>query len=102
DSVLNVANKESENLTLDYLYNDDNDPNQFYRRSDHYNFARNGVPIAFFFTGVHADYHRPTDTVDKILFDRMARIGRLIYTLGWKTANFPRQFVKNGKPSVYQ
>lgn len=102
DSVLKVANRESENLTLDYQYNDDNDPNQFYRRSDHYNFARNGIPIIFFFTGVHDDYHRPTDTVDKILFDRMARIGRLIYTVGWKTANMPRPFVKDGKPSVYQ
>lgn len=102
DSVLKVANKETENLTLDYQYNDDNDPNQFYRRSDHYNFARNGVPIVFFFTGVHDDYHRPTDTVDKILFDRMARIGRLIYTVGWKTANMPRPFIKDGKPSVYQ
>jgi hypothetical protein len=102
DSVLKVANKESENLTLDYQYNDDNDPNQFYRRSDHYNFARNGIPIVFFFTGVHEDYHRPTDTVDKILFDRMARIGRLIYTVGWKVATMPRPFVKDGKPSVYQ
>ncbi len=102
DSVLRVANKESENLSLDYQFNDDNDPNQFYRRSDHYNFARNGIPITFFFTGVHADYHRPTDTVDKILFDRMAKIGRVIYTLGWKTASMPKPFVKDGKPSVYQ
>jgi Zn-dependent M28 family amino/carboxypeptidase len=102
DSVLKVANKESENLTLDYQFNDDNDPNQFYRRSDHYNFARNSIPIIFFFTGIHDDYHRPTDTVDKILFDRMARIGRLVYTVGWKTANMPRPFVKDGKSSVYQ
>jgi len=102
DSILKVANKESEDLTLDYQYNDDNDPNQFYRRSDHYNFARNGIPIVFFFTGIHDDYHRPTDTVEKILFDRMARIGRLIYTVGWKVASMPRPFVKDGKPSVYQ
>lgn len=102
DSLLRVANKESENLILDYEYNDDNDPNQFYRRSDHFNFARNGIPITFFFTGVHADYHRPTDTVDKILFDRMAKISRLIYALGWKTAMMSKPFVKNGKPSVYQ
>ncbi|HEY4613275.1 MAG TPA: M28 family peptidase, partial [Bacteroidota bacterium] len=102
DSVLKVANGESENLALDYEFNDDNDPNQFYRRSDHYNFARNGVPITFFFTGVHDDYHRPTDTVDKILFDRMAKIGRLVYTLGWKTATMPSQFKKDAKPSAYQ
>ncbi len=102
DSVLKVANRESEDLVLDYTYNNDSDPQQLYRRSDHFNFARNGVPIVFFFTGFHPDYHRPTDTVDKIMFDKMARIGRLVYYVGWKTANFPRQFQKNVKSSVYQ
>ncbi len=95
DSVLKVSNKVTENLTLDYTYNDDKDPNQFYRRSDHYNFARNGVPIVFFFTGVHADYHKPTDTVDKILFDRMAKIVRVIYTTGWNVANMKNPPAKN-------
>jgi Zn-dependent M28 family amino/carboxypeptidase len=84
DSLLKAGNRESENLLLDYTYNDDADPNQFYRRSDHYNFARNGIPVAFFFTGVHEDYHRPTDTVDKILFDKTARIARLAYYFSWK------------------
>jgi len=102
DSVLQAANKETENLQLDYTYDSPNDPNHFYTRSDHYNFARNGVPIAFFFTGVHADYHRPTDTVDKILFDRIVKIGRLVYYAGWKTANFSRMFLKNVKSSEYQ
>ncbi len=95
DSLLRVANSASENLLLDYTYNDENDPNQFYRRSDHYNFARNGVPVIFFFTGVHEDYHRPTDTVDKILFDRTAKITRLMYLTGWKVANFTRALRKN-------
>jgi hypothetical protein len=95
DSVLKVSNKGTENLVLDYTYNDDKDPNQFYRRSDHYNFARNGIPIVFFFTGVHADYHKPTDTVDKILFDRMAKIVRVIYTTGWNVANMKGTLVKN-------
>jgi hypothetical protein len=95
DSLLNVANKESENLTLDYTYNDESDPNQFYRRSDHFNFARNGIPVVFFFTGIHEDYHRPTDTVDKILFDKTARIGRLSYYLGWKVANSKSGLRKN-------
>jgi Zn-dependent M28 family amino/carboxypeptidase len=102
DSLVRVANERSERFELDYQYNDDDDPNQFYRRSDHFNFARNGIPIAFFFTGVHDDYHRPTDTVDKIQFDRLARVGRLIYTLGWKVADFPRQFRKDGSSTVYQ
>lgn len=101
DSLLNVANGESEQLLLDYKYNDDNDPNRFYRRSDHYNFARNGVPIVFFFTGAHADYHRPTDTVDKINFDKYAKIARLVYYTGWKVANFKRLLIKNGGISSY-
>ncbi len=102
DSVLQVANKETNNIQIDYTYNRPDDPNRFYQRSDHYNFARKGVPIAFFFTGVHADYHRPTDTVDKILFDRMKEIGQLVYYAGWKTANFSRMFVKNVSSSEYR
>lgn len=102
DSVLRVANKESNDLQIDYTYNNPDDPNRFYQRSDHYNFARKGVPIAFFFTGVHVDYHRPTDTVDKILFDRMMKIGQLVYYAGWKTANFGRMFSKNVSSSEYR
>ncbi len=102
DSVLRVANKETENIELDYTYNNPSDPNHFYTRSDHYNFARKGVPIAFFFTGVHADYHRPTDTVDKILFDRIVKIGHVVYYCGWKTANVGRMFTKDVKSSEYQ
>ncbi len=101
DSILKVSNKETENLILDYTFNDDKDPNQFYRRSDHYNFARNGVPIIFFFTGVHADYHRPTDTVDKILFDRMVRIVRVIYATGWKVANMKGGLSRNVGSSMF-
>ena len=101
DSLLKLTNAESENFVLDYTYNDDRDPQQFYRRSDHYNFAQNGVPIVFFFTGIHDDYHRPTDTVDKILFDRMARIVRLIYATGWKVANHPSLLVKDVETSIY-
>lgn len=101
DSVLKVSNTSSENLLLDYTFNDEKDPNQFYRRSDHYNFARNGVPVVFYFTGVHDDYHRPTDTVEKILFERTARITRLIFVTGWNVANFPRMFVKNASSAAY-
>jgi Zn-dependent M28 family amino/carboxypeptidase len=102
DSILQVANRESNNIQFDYTYNTDQDPNQFYRRSDHYNFAKNGVPIAFFFTGVHADYHKPTDTIDKILFERMVKIGQVVYYAGWKTANVSRMLVKNGSGSGYK
>jgi hypothetical protein len=102
DSLVKAANEKSVRFILDYTYNDEHDPNQFYRRSDHYNFARRGVPIAFFFTGVHADYHRPTDTIEKLLFDRMVNIGRLLYTAGWDLASFPRLLLKNGSGSGYQ
>jgi hypothetical protein len=74
-------------LKLDYTYNDENDPNQFYYRSDHYNFAKNGVPVIFYFTGVHDDYHQPTDTVDKIQFVKMKRIVDLIFYTAWELAN---------------
>ncbi|MGD0038080.1 MAG: M20/M25/M40 family metallo-hydrolase [Bacteroidota bacterium] len=87
DSLLRIANNESEHLTLDYAFNGEHDPERFYYRSDHYNFAKNGVPIVFLFDGVHRDYHKPTDTVDKILFEKMVKIGRLIYDLGWRLAN---------------
>jgi len=74
-------------LDLDYTYNAVNDPNRFYYRSDHYNFAKNGVPAIFFFSGVHEDYHRPTDTVDKIMFDKAASIARLAFHTAWELAN---------------
>jgi hypothetical protein len=94
DSLLRIANSATEHLNLDYTYNGDHDPERFYYRSDHYNFAKNGVPVVFFFDGVHRDYHQPTDTVDKILFERMAKIGRVIYDLGWRLANLPHPLTK--------
>lgn len=81
-----INNKYSQ-LVLDYTYNAEKDPNRYYYRSDHYNFARNGVPAIFFFNGTHEDYHRTTDTVEKINFDKMAKIGRHIFHLIWELAN---------------
>ncbi|MFK7906640.1 MAG: M28 family peptidase [Chitinophagales bacterium] len=74
-------------LNLDYTYNDENDPNRFYYRSDHYNFAEKGIPSIFFFNGTHADYHKPTDTVEKINFEAMQTRGRLIFHTLWQLAN---------------
>ncbi|MEO6916347.1 MAG: M28 family peptidase, partial [Chitinophagaceae bacterium] len=74
-------------LELDYKYNDPNDTERIYFRSDHYNFARKGVPIIFYFNGTHADYHRPTDTVDKINFDVMEKRVRFIFYTAWEMAN---------------
>jgi hypothetical protein len=76
-----------DNIELDRKYNDIKDPNRFYYRSDHYNFAKKGVPIIFYFDGVHADYHRPTDTVEKINFDLMEKRVRLVFYTAWDMAN---------------
>ncbi len=84
DAVLQEQNRLSVNLTLDYRYNDDNDPNRFYYRSDHYNFAKNGIPVIFFFNGTHADYHEPTDDFEKINLEKMVKIVRLTFAVGWE------------------
>jgi Zn-dependent M28 family amino/carboxypeptidase len=101
-ATLEQANRETVNFKLDYKYDDPNDPEQFYRRSDHFNFARKGIPIAFFFSGVHKDYHRPTDTVDKINFDKMANTVRLIYMTGWEVANAPHRPIITGNAEMYR
>jgi len=81
------VNQDYTKLELDYTYNDENDPNRFYYRSDHYNFAKNDVPIIFYFNGVHADYHKPTDTIDKIAFDKMTKVTKLVFFTAWEIAN---------------
>lgn len=75
------------NLELDYTFNDENDPNRFYYRSDHYNFAKNGIPIIFYFNGVHADYHAIGDTPDKIEYDLLAKRVQLVFYTAWEVAN---------------
>ena len=86
-TISESANKLYENLELDYTYNDVNDKNRFYYRSDHYNFAKNGIPIIFYFNGVHEDYHKATDKVEKINFDKMEKITRLVFYTAWELAN---------------
>lgn len=85
--VSEYANITYTGLNLDYRYDDPNDRNRFYYRSDHYNFAKKGIPIIFYFNGVHADYHRPTDTVDKIEFDVMAKRAQLVFHTAWLLVN---------------
>ncbi|MGB3464637.1 MAG: M28 family peptidase [Cyclobacteriaceae bacterium] len=80
-------NSETIKLDLDYKYNDENDPNRFYYRSDHYNFAKNDIPIIFYFNGVHPDYHRPTDTIEKINFPVMQKRAQLVFYTAWEIAN---------------
>ncbi len=74
-------------LELDYTYNDENDPNRFYYRSDHYNFAKNNIPVIFYFNGTHEDYHKVTDTPDKIQYDLLANRAKLVFFTAWELAN---------------
>ena len=91
-SELHVINRDAnaamaKPLTLDYEFNDPTDPESLYTRSDHYSYAAKGIPIIFFTTGLHADYHANTDEVSKIEFDKMARIAQMIYETGLRIAN---------------
>ncbi|MGE5944175.1 MAG: M28 family metallopeptidase, partial [Flavobacteriales bacterium] len=82
-----TVNKKYVNIEFDYTYNNDNDPNRFYYRSDHYNFAKNNIPVIFYFNGTHTDYHKPTDTPDKIEYDLLAKRAQLIFYTAWEIAN---------------
>lgn len=85
--ISSEVNEKYTQLELDYKYDDPDDPNRFYYRSDHYNFAKNNVPIIFYFNGVHEDYHKITDTPDKIEYDLMAERAKLIFLTAWEVAN---------------
>jgi len=87
DSVTRAMNAAYSKYELDYTFDAEDDPNRFYYRSDHYNFAKNGVPSVFFFSGVHEDYHRPTDTPDKLDYEKMSIVGRHAFLIAWNLAN---------------
>lgn len=90
-------NKTYFNMEFDYTYNDDNDPNRFYYRSDHYNFAKHNIPVIFYFNGTHADYHKPTDTVEKIEYELLEKRARLIFHTAWELANREDRIVLDKK-----
>lgn len=86
--ISETANKKYAKLELDYKFNDPKDPNRIYYRSDHFNFAKKGVPIIFYYDGMlGADYHRPTDTPDKINYTLLAKRARLVFYTAWEMAN---------------
>ena len=85
--ISEATNKKYTKIKLDYTYNDDKDPNRFYYRSDHYNFAKNNIPVIFYFNGTHEDYHAPSDTPDKINYDMLAKRSKLIFYTAWELAN---------------
>ena len=81
------VNYRTVNLELDYRFNAWDDPNRFYERSDHWHFAKNNIPVIFYFSGTHEDYHQPTDTAEKIRYDLLTKRTRLIFHTAWEIAN---------------
>tara|TARA_B100000965_G_scaffold371761_1_gene360975 strand:+ start:114 stop:1343 length:1230 start_codon:yes stop_codon:yes gene_type:complete len=94
------TNSETVNIDLDYRFNAKDDPQRFYYRSDHYNFAKNGIPIIFYFSGTHPDYHMPSDTPDKIEYDLLEVRSRLVFYTAWNIANREERIVLDPKPEV--
>jgi Zn-dependent M28 family amino/carboxypeptidase len=84
-------------LNLDFEYNDPADPNSFYTRSDHYSYAAKGIPIAFFFTGTHPDYHGPGDQPEKILYPKLTQIAQMVYQAGFSVANTDRTLTRDNR-----
>ena len=103
--ITDAVNGTYTKLKLDRKYNDPKDPNRFYYRSDHYNFAEKGVPIIFYFNGVHPDYHRPTDTPDKIKYDLLEKRARLVFFTAMEMANreemIKRDIPLNGQTAAF-
>ena len=98
DSISTAVNNKYMNIDLDYTYNDENDPNRFYYRSDHYNFAKQGVPIIFYFNGTHEDYHRVSDTPDKINYPMLAKRAQLVFLTAWELANREDRIIVDKAP----
>ena len=86
-NISEEINKKHIGLELDYTYNTDDDPHRYYYRSDHYNFAKNNIPVIFYFNGVHEDYHKITDTIEKIDFNKIKKITRFVFLTAWELAN---------------
>tara|TARA_B100001250_G_C19785860_1_gene784097 strand:- start:364 stop:1398 length:1035 start_codon:yes stop_codon:yes gene_type:complete len=86
-------NKKYIGLNLDYTFNEEEDPNRYYYRSDHYNFAKNNIPVIFYFNGLHDDYHKVTDTLEKIDFKKIENITRLVFLTAWELANRDKRII---------
>ena len=85
--ISEATNTKYTQFKLDYTFNEEKDLNRFYYRSDHYNFAKNNIPVIFYFSGTHEDYHKPGDTPDKIMYDLLAKRTQLIFYTAWELAN---------------
>ena len=95
--VSETINKQYTNLIFDYIYNDVNHPDRLYYRSDHWNFAKKNIPIIFYFDGIHEDYHKPSDEIDKIEFDLLTKRTQCIFYTAWEIANREQRIVPDKK-----
>lgn len=97
NTLSETTNKTYTNLIFDYTYNDQNHPDRLYYRSDHWNFAKKNIPIIFYFDGIHEDYHKPSDEVDKIEFDLLAKRAQCVFYTAWEIANREQRIVPDAK-----
>ena len=86
-NVSEQSNNKYVKMNIDYTFNSPSDPNRFYYRSDHYNFAKRNIPSIFYFSGVHEDYHKESDTVEKIIYEKVEKTARLVFYTAWEIAN---------------
>jgi len=96
-NISESINKKYVGLELDYTFNAEDDPNRYYYRSDHFNFAKNNIPVIFYFNGLHDDYHKVTDTLEKIDFKKIETITRLVFLTAWELANREKRIILENK-----
>lgn len=97
NTVSESINKTYSNLIFDYTYNDMNHPDRLYYRSDHWNFAKKNIPIIFYFDGIHEDYHKPSDEIEKIEFDLLTKRAQCIFYTAWEIANRENRIMPDKK-----
>lgn len=95
--ISEASNAKTVNLELNYKYDDPKDPEMLYYRSDHYNFAKHNIPVAFYFDGIHEDYHKPTDDPEKIDYPLLQKRTQLIFATAWELANREARIIVDGK-----
>jgi Zn-dependent M28 family amino/carboxypeptidase len=98
NDINETMNKTYTHLIFDYTYNSQSHPERLYYRSDHWNFAKNNIPIIFFFDGIHEDYHKPSDEVSKIEFDLLAKRAQIVFYDAWEIANRDERILPDVKP----
>lgn len=92
-NIVETANKETANFVFDYTLDDENHPLRIYYRSDHWAYAKKGVPVVFLTDQHKEDYHKPTDDVEKINFEKINKVARLTTQIALKVANLDHKLI---------